>query len=43
VLNIAPLHDLVPWVEASKYWDELLAGKYPWSSIGKELKQKGMV
>jgi len=43
VLNIAPLHDLVPWAEASKYWDELLAGKYPWSSIGKQLEQKGMV
>jgi hypothetical protein len=43
VLNIAPLHDLVPWSEASKYWDELQAGKYPWSSIGKELEQKGMV
>jgi hypothetical protein len=39
VLNIAPLHDLVPWVEASKYWDELLAGKYPWSSIGKQLEK----
>jgi hypothetical protein len=43
VLNIAPLHDLVPWSEASKYWDDLQAGKYPWSSIGKELEQKGMV
>jgi len=43
VLNIAPLHDLVPWVEAAKYWDELLAGKYPWSSVGKQLEQKGMV
>jgi hypothetical protein len=26
VLNIAPLHELVPWKEAKKYWDELLAG-----------------
>lgn len=43
VLNIAPLHELVPWVEAAKYWDELLAGKYPWSSVGKQLEQKGMV
>lgn len=43
VLNIAPLHDLVPWSEASKYWNEILAGKYPWSSVGKQLEQKGMV
>ena len=38
VLNIAPLHDLVPWSEAAKYWDELQTGKYPWSSIGKQLE-----
>lgn len=43
VLNIAPLHELVPWKEAKKYWDELLAGKYEWSTIGKQLRQKGLV
>jgi hypothetical protein len=43
VLNIAPLHELVPWKEAENYWDELLAGKYEWSSIGKQLRQKGLV
>ncbi|HEY3443615.1 MAG TPA: BREX-1 system adenine-specific DNA-methyltransferase PglX [Paludibaculum sp.] len=43
VLNIAPLHELVPWKEAKNYWDELLGGKYDWSSIGKQLRQKGMV
>lgn len=43
VLNIAPLHELVPWKEASKYWEELLEGKYEWSSIGKQLRQKGLV
>jgi hypothetical protein len=43
VLNIAPLHELVPWKEAGKYWKELLAGKYEWSSIGKQLRQKGLV
>lgn len=43
VLNIAPLHELVPWREAKDYWDELLAGKYEWSSIGKQLREKGMV
>ena len=43
VLTIAPLYELVPWKEATFYWDELLAGKYEWSSIGKQLRAKGMV
>ncbi|HEV2491949.1 MAG TPA: BREX-1 system adenine-specific DNA-methyltransferase PglX [Terriglobia bacterium] len=43
VLNIAPLHELVPWKEANSYWEELLEGKYEWSSIGKQLRQKGLV
>jgi len=43
VLNIAPLWELVPWKEAKKYWDELMKGKYEWSSIGKQLREKGLV
>ena len=43
VLNIAPLHELVPWKEAKNYWTELLAGKYEWSSIGKQLREKGCI
>lgn len=43
VLNIAPLHELVPWKEAKKYWEELLEGKYEWSSIGKQLRLKRLV
>jgi SAM-dependent methyltransferase len=43
VLNIAPLHELAPWKEAKSKWNELLAGKYEWSSIGKQLREKGMV
>ena len=43
VLNIAPLHELVPWKEARNYWDELFEGKYEWSSIGKQLREKGLV
>ncbi len=43
VLNIAPLHEVVPWKEAKSYWTELLEGKYEWSSIGKQLRQKGLV
>ena len=43
VLNIAPLRELVPWKEARSYWDDLMAGKYEWSSIGKQLREKGLV
>jgi len=43
VLNIAPLWELVPWKEAKSYWDDLLDGKYEWSSIGKQLRDKGLV
>ena len=43
VLNIAPLRELVPWKEAKTYWDELLAGKYEWSSIGKQLRERSLV
>ena len=35
--------DLVPWKEAKSYWQELLDGQYEWSSIGKQLREKGLV
>ena len=43
VLNIAPLWEIVPWKEAQKYWDELIEGKYEWSSIGKQLRKKELI
>jgi hypothetical protein len=43
VLNIAPLWELVPWRVAKDFWEELLEEKYEWSSIGKQLRQKGLV
>ena len=43
LLNIAPLWELVPWKEAKGAWEQLLAGKYGWSSIGKQLRGKGIV
>jgi hypothetical protein len=42
-LNIAPLWELVPWKEAKNHWEALLKGEYEWSSIGKQLRQKGLV
>lgn len=43
LLNIAPLWELVPWSEAKKYWQELLQGKYEWSSISRQLRAKGLI
>jgi hypothetical protein len=43
ILNIAPLHELVPWKEPKQYWEDLIAGKYEWSTIGKQLRAKGLV
>jgi len=43
VLNIAPLRELVPWREPEEYWNELKAGKYEWSSIAKQLREKELV
>ena len=42
-LNIAPLRELVPWKEAKSYWDDLMDGQYEWSSIAKQLRNKGLV
>ncbi len=41
LLNIAPLHALVPWKEAEKTWKELLSGAYEWSTIHQQLSKKG--
>jgi len=43
VLNIAPLWELAPLKEAKENWEELIAGKYEWSSIGKQMREKGLV
>ncbi len=40
LINIAPLHRLVPWPEAARMWRELEAGKYPWSTMAKRLQQR---
>jgi hypothetical protein len=43
VLTVAPLWELVPWKVAKDYWQELVAGKYPWSSVGQQLRDRGLV
>lgn len=43
LLNFAPLWELTPWEEPKKYWDNLIAGEYKWSSISQQLRQRGMI
>jgi hypothetical protein len=43
ILNIAPLHQLVPWKEAEKMWKELVSGKYEWSSMSKRLRARRVI
>jgi len=43
VLNIAPLHELVPWKEAETYWKALLKGEYEWSTISQQLRERGVI
>jgi hypothetical protein len=42
-LNIAPLHELVPWKEAKNYWHEWLEGPYERSPTGGPPQTKGRV
>ena len=39
IINIAPLHKLVPWPEAAVMWKELLEGKYPWSTMSTRIRE----
>ena len=33
ILNMAPIHVVIPWNEPAKYWKELESGKYDWAHI----------
>ena len=33
ILNMAPLHRIIPWTEPKKYWQELKDEKYDWAHI----------
>ena len=33
ILNMAPLHEIVPWKEPKAYWEDLEKGKYDWAHI----------
>ncbi|MDA8335043.1 MAG: BREX-1 system adenine-specific DNA-methyltransferase PglX [Peptococcaceae bacterium] len=40
ILNMAPLWEVVPWKEPKKYWQELSAGKYRWSAVASQLRER---
>ena len=33
ILNMAPLHELIPWAEPKKFWEELEKGRYDWAHL----------
>jgi len=43
VIGIAPLHELVPWTEARKHWEKLVAGEYEWSTMSQRMRERGLV
>jgi len=43
LISIAPLRELVPWKEAERMWEQLLAGEYGWSTMARMLREKGLV
>jgi hypothetical protein len=42
VISIAPLWELVPWKEAQKTWEKLVTGEYKWSSMSKQMRERGL-
>jgi len=43
VISIAPLWELVPWKEAQRTWERLIAGEYPWSTMAQQVQKQGLV
>ena len=43
IISIAPLWELVPWKDAEKKWQELVAGKYEWSTMAQQMRQSGLI
>ena len=40
LLNAAPYHELLPWPDAARAWQELQAGKYPWARIAPQVQSQ---
>jgi hypothetical protein len=42
IISIAPLWELAPWKEAEKMWNELAAGRHGWSTMAKQMRERGL-
>jgi len=42
-IGIAPLWELVPWKEAQRTWEKLVAGEYPWSTMAQQMRERELV
>ena len=43
VISISPLWELVPWKEAQRTWEKIIAGEYPWSTMAQQMRERGLV
>jgi len=43
LISIAPLWELVPWKEAQRTWERLVASDYPWSTMAQRMRERGFV
>ena len=43
VIGIAPLWELVSWKEAGRTWEKLVAGEYTWSTMSRQMRERGLV
>ena len=43
VISIAPLWEMVPWKEAQRTWEKLVAGEYLWSTMAQQMRERGLV
>ena len=43
VIGIAPLWELVPWKEAGRTWQKLVAGEYTWSTMSRQMRERGLI
>ena len=43
LISIAPLWELVPWKEAQHTWEALAAGEYAWSTMARQMRERGLV
>jgi hypothetical protein len=43
VISIVPLWELLPWKEAQATWDKLVAGEYRWSTMAKQMRERGLL